>query len=61
MPAKAPAKKTKSAQKPVRKTAVKAPQKVTWDEIQAGFKELQEIQKKTEESFKKIQETRLFF
>jgi len=50
MPAKAPVKKTKknahqtkslqtSGLKPVKKT-IKAAKKVTWDEIQEGFKEI---------------------
>jgi hypothetical protein len=54
MPAKTPAKKTKSAQKPVRKTAGKAPKKVTWDDIEAGFDRLQKSQ---DETWKVLRET----
>jgi hypothetical protein len=54
MPVKTPAKKTKSAQKPVKKTAGKAPKKVTWDDIEAGFKRLQKSQ---DEAWKAIRET----
>jgi hypothetical protein len=39
-----------------KKPANKTPQKVTWDEIQEGFKELQKAHKETEESFKKFQD-----
>jgi hypothetical protein len=56
----------KTAVKKKSKTEKKPVKKVTWDEIQAGFKELHELQKmtekahkETEESFKKFQnETR---
>jgi hypothetical protein len=54
MQAKTPAKKTKSAQKSVRKTAGKAPKKVTWDDIEAGFDRLQKSQ---DEAWKAIRET----
>jgi len=63
MPAKTPVKRTtKVTQKSVKKTA----KKVTWDDIQEGFRELQELQKITErtlnkaieESNKTIEETR---
>jgi regulator of replication initiation timing len=54
MLAKAPAKKTKSSQKPVRKTAGKAPKKVTRDDIEAGFDRLQKSQ---DEAWKAIRET----
>jgi hypothetical protein len=52
MPAKAPVKKTtkSSTQKPVKKTVKETASKVTWDEIQAGFKELHELQKKTQKT-----------
>jgi hypothetical protein len=36
--------------KPIKKTVKKGAKKVTWDEIQAGFKELHELHKKTEKS-----------
>jgi hypothetical protein len=53
MQTKAPMKKTaKSVQKPVKKTA----KKVTWDDVQAGFVELQKLHEETEESFKKFQD-----
>jgi len=46
---------------PVKKTVKKVAKKVTWDEIQAGFKELHELHKKTEksqdEAWKAIRET----
>jgi hypothetical protein len=45
-------KKTKTAKKPVKK----APKKVTWDEIQAGFKELHEFNKETERILRKANE-----
>jgi hypothetical protein len=45
MPIKAAVKKTtKSAQKPIRKMVKKTTKKVTWDDIQAGFRELQKSQ-----------------
>jgi len=58
MPTKAPVKKTKktshktkdlqtSGLKPVKRTVKKTDKKVTWDEIQAGFKELEKAQKET--------------
>jgi hypothetical protein len=57
MPTKTLVKKTaKSAQKPTVKKVKKPTKKVTWDDIQAGFKELHEIHKETEESFKKFQD-----
>jgi hypothetical protein len=43
---------TKSPQT-TKKPVKKAPQKVTWDEIQAGFKELHELQKVTEKTLNK--------
>jgi hypothetical protein len=42
-------KSPQTAKKPVNKT----PKKVTWDEIQAGFKELHELQKVTERTLNK--------
>ena len=48
MPTKVQVKKTKkSAQRPVKKTVKKTMKKVTWDEIQQGFKELEKAQKET--------------
>jgi hypothetical protein len=48
MPTKAPVKKTKkSTHRPVKKTVKKTAKKVTWDEIQQGFKELEKAQKET--------------
>jgi len=50
MPAKAPARKTtKTTQKPVKRTV----KKVTWDDIQEGFRELQELHKETEKTLNK--------
>jgi hypothetical protein len=67
MPVKTPVKKTtrtkspQNAQKPVKKTVKKAPKKVTWEDIEAGFKELHELQKQTQksqdEAWKAIRET----
>jgi len=63
MHTKTPVKKTKknSGLKPVKKTVKKNVKKVTWDEIQAGFKELHELHKETEKSqdlaWKAIRET----
>ena len=60
MPVKTPVKNTtKNAQKtkgldPVKKEAKKTTKKVTWDEIQEGFKELQKSQ---DEAWKAIRET----
>jgi hypothetical protein len=54
MPVKTPAKKTKNAQKPARKTAGKASKKVTWDDIEAGFDRLQKSQ---DEAWRAIRET----
>jgi len=60
MPTKVHAKKTiKSAQqtkglKPVKKTVRKTAKKVTWDEIQQGFKEIEKVQK---EAWAAIRET----
>jgi hypothetical protein len=45
-------KKSRTAKKPVKK----APKKVTWDEIQAGFKELHEFNKETERILRKANE-----
>jgi hypothetical protein len=56
MPVKTPVKKTartkslQNAQKPVKKAVRKTAKKATWDEIQAGFKELHELQKKTQKT-----------
>ncbi|GBU28178.1 hypothetical protein R84B8_01736 [Treponema sp. R8-4-B8] len=44
MPTKTPVKK------PLKKPIKKVPKKVTWDEIQEGFKELHELQKKTQKT-----------
>jgi len=62
MPTKTHIKKTKkTSKKPVKKTFKKTATKVTWEEIQAGFKELHELHKKTEKSqdkaWKAIRET----
>jgi len=59
MPTKAPVKKTtKGTQKPVKKTVKKNAKKVTWDDIQEGFRELQELHKETERTLNKaIKET----
>jgi len=52
MPVKTPVKKTaKSSQKPVKKTT----KKLTWDDIQAGFKELQQSNKEMQERNKEIE------
>jgi len=60
MPTKTPVKKTKKTSglqikglKRVKKTDRKNPKKVTWDEIQAGFKELQKLHKETEKTLNK--------
>jgi len=59
MPAKVSVKKTtKNAQqtkglKPAKKTVKKTAKKVTWDDIQEGFKELQELHKETERTLNK--------
>jgi hypothetical protein len=66
MPSKAPVKKTKksshqtkglqtSGLKPVKRTIKKSTKKVTWDEIQAGFKELEKAQKETWAAIKETQ------
>jgi regulator of replication initiation timing len=64
MPAKTPVKKTAKTVKAVRagnprsalKPVKKAPKKITWDDVQAGFKELHEIQKETERTLKESQD-----
>jgi hypothetical protein len=57
MPVKTTVKKaTKSAKKPVKKTIKKNTKKVTWDEIQAGFKELHEMNKETERMLREANE-----
>jgi hypothetical protein len=59
MPVKTPVKKaalkirTRTAGKPKKK----APKKVTWDEVQAGFKELHEIYKETEKARQETERT----
>jgi hypothetical protein len=59
MPTKAPVKKaTKSAQEPVKRAVRKTTKKVTWDDIQEGFREIQELHKITEKTLNKaIEET----
>jgi ribosome recycling factor len=64
MPEKASVKKTtKGTQqtkglKPAKKTVKKTAKKVTWDDVQAGFRELQELHKETERTLNKaIKET----
>jgi hypothetical protein len=58
MPVKTPVKKTTN-QKPTVKKAKKTARKITWDDIQAGFKELHELQKTTEKTLNKaIEENR---
>jgi len=55
MPTKTPVKKTKKAShktKGLQTSGLKPVKKVTWDEIQAGFKELNELHKKTEKAQK---------
>jgi hypothetical protein len=67
MPTKTLVKKTKKSSrqtkgmknsgfKPVKKAVKKTAKKVTWNEIQEGFKELHDLHKETEESFKKFQD-----
>jgi len=64
MPAKAPVKKTTGAPgghqtkslKPVKKTVKKNTKKATWDDIQAGFKELEKIQKETWAAIRETQQ-----
>jgi hypothetical protein len=57
MPVKTTVKKaTKNAKRPVKKTVKKTTKKVTWDEIQAGFKELHELNKETERTLREANE-----
>ena len=64
MPVKAPVKKTiKRTQKPVKKSVKKSIKKVTWDDIQEGFRELQQsnkelwkLHKETEKKLNKVLE-----
>ena len=44
-----------SGLKPVKKTVKKIAKKVTWDDIQAGFKELEKVQKETWKAIKETQ------
>jgi len=59
MPAKTPVKKTTEnahqtkSLKPVKKAVKKTAKKVTWDDIQEGFRELQELHKETERTLNK--------
>jgi hypothetical protein len=61
MPVKAPVKTLKAIRTKKSRTAVKltkkAPKKVTWDEVQAGFKELHEIYKEAEKTRKETERT----
>jgi len=42
-----------SAKKPAKKAVKKTTKKVTWDDVQAGFRELQELHKETERALNK--------
>jgi hypothetical protein len=42
-----------SVKKPAKKTVKKTAKKVTWDDVQAGFRELQELHKETERTLTK--------
>jgi hypothetical protein len=53
MPAKVSVKKTTKGLKPAKKTVKKTAKKVTWDDIQEGFRELQELHKETERTLTK--------
>jgi hypothetical protein len=56
MPTKTAVKKRTKSPQTAKKPAKKAPKKVTWDEIRAGFKELHEYNKETERILRKVNE-----